>query len=400
MHTKMILQNPLYIFLGVAFYLINSCNMLHSQDLKPLDTEEGFRGVVTSTTYNIPLKVMEQSIKVKEINGDILKFKIGDTVRYEICADSLYHKSELDDGSVLELYQINNKTFLFLSALAQNDEGRVFVEYPKIKHLLEGVRQKDWKYYKSKWMPFNFNYRLQNTYRMEHEVFAYVDENHKDDFHYQLGGRYLDLFNHNGRYIYYGGVYNDSLVVSHFNYFHDSTFDCRESFSRLDTIGRTVSEIPQNTVSYEPDTLIDFENQFNFLEFLTLSNKDSDVLTGPFLPNHYNYVELYSANTTNWLMQREYLKDLFTNNSYPDLGIVSICVETIHDYDAKLPDYVNLWPHYWALDGRSPENTSKYNLWLLPRYLIVDYRGNIIMLNAPRPSDIRLGDVLKQLAKQ
>jgi thiol-disulfide isomerase/thioredoxin len=56
--------------------------------------------------------------------------------------------------------------------------------------------------------------------------------------------------------------------------------------------------------------------------------------------------------------------------------------------------------HGLSKGGWGSEVTAKFKVSSIPRYLILDKKGNIVDGNAPRPSDPRLLEILQKLATQ
>lgn len=198
-----------------------------------------------------------------------------------------------------------------------------------------------------------------------------------------------------------GGIFNDTFVLQTFDYYPDPQLDCAAMLDTVDVIRPIEGEIPRHVVAYEPDTLVDFsadEGYFDLGEVYDTTGRLTTVVNFP--EAKYTYVELWTAECASCTAQIPYLDSHYQRTFPGGLGFISVHADDGDDptdWLAALPQRSHKWSNYMVPFGRDSYFDRQYNLRLLPRYLIIDATGRIVVRYAPRPTDTRLDDVLEQL---
>ena len=381
----------------IMFFLLFSVNVLRAQQRDTSKSSSLFRGRVVSTVYQIPTSEIRDINLVGDSLDELDSHEPAEVITFHICNDSLFYQSVMSNGSEMELYQYGNKTLLYDSLYGG------YALFPKIKALNEGGNKESWvKFHKKRNNPFSFNFIFTDPSQKNKLSYANIDESLLYPDQLNLGGRFLMIFNPFGRYRFYGGIHKDRLLVQSYTYSPDSNYNCRELFSKAVVIREVDGEIPQNTVYYEPDTVVNFDKDEGYLKLEPLYNEEGFIVNDLSLKQGYTYIELYTDNDNSYHHQLTHFKELFVGEGFKDIDIMSIYLDDSDDISEFLKTVTirnSYWPHYWAPYGRSAVSSDNLNLTLLPRYIIVDEDWRIIMLNAPRPNDPRLPKVIDQLRK-
>ena len=80
----------------------------------------------------------------------------------------------------------------------------------------------------------------------------------------------------------------------------------------------------------------------------------------------------------------------------PEIVCISISIDDNRsDWTAKLDEEKPAWPQYIATKAGQESISGKYFVSGIPRFMLIDAEGNLVLINAPRPSDPDFAESIK-----
>ena len=115
------------------------------------------------------------------------------------------------------------------------------------------------------------------------------------------------------------------------------------------------------------------------------------------------YLDLWANWCAPCKLEMPFLARIQKKYAKEDLVILSISLDKQEDL-SKWKDTVRklkmTWINWILFDGFQSDFAKEYKIGAIPRYLLLDQRGNLMNGNAPRPSDQRLENLLNELFKK
>ena len=363
-----------------------------------------YRGSILYQHYEIPLSDLKAFRRVRtDLEESLLPYKVdGHSSRTYICNDTIL-RTTLEASGVPVVLAFQYADYSILKFVFGDYDG--YIRYPKLSSFYGKVPPKHWRPIqrgKLKSTSFGFTHHLLHPYRQEYTTYVAVDSTSTYMEQFNYGGDFKVFFHPNGRVQYQARIKEDVVYLNRYMYIEDQAIAmCAELLESIGPV-RESNESAYEDVLYEPDTSVDTSANFGRIDLSYVYDTTGQLLPFAKMPQvDYTYVELFTDDCGACDTQIDYLHALDSDSLYRDLGLVSIHVSD-HDKVGRFLASVNerphaTWPVYMVPYGRVSFFNRGLKLSLLPRYLIVNSEGRIVLLNAPRPSDDRIHDVLKQL---
>ena len=376
--------------ISVVFVLGSSLSVLTGQSTT-------FRGTVEITFFEIPIAEIDHGQGVVVTKDHLARYATGQNILYDICGDTIYMVNTLPANNKIFKIQYGNSTMI------DTRGGGRFVEFPKLPSFLANVRSKDWRKYNSskRKSVFKPNFELILPDQRQFSYIAEIDLKTSYLDQYNLGGDFTEIFHPFGIINWIVGEIDSIYYTRIYNYIYKEDLNCREVFSSIRSL-RTVGSVPHATVYYQADTVVNFNAPrpiFDIGEVYDTSLTLLPSINGQ--TAKYTYVEIYTDDCPVCADQSSFIISMQDSISSLDIGFASIYVSSSPNLD-KWSTVLSNRPgrygsDYMMVSSRNSLIGSELNLSLLPRYLILDQDGRIVMQYAPRPSDSRLQQVINQL---
>lgn len=382
------------VLLLLCYAVIWHTNLVVAQD--PV-----FNGVITLDIYDLPYTHLINVDTDNDIEIELQPYRTDITMNFHVCGDSIiYEKRSANNGEIYRSYQYKNVSFI---PQASGADG--FLKVPGLRSIYAGVESKHWKPYRKKGddNPLQFSHRLIHPFMNDKIWYAKLDESKVYRSQRRNGGMFESALNPRGKYLFEASTLDTSYEIKKYTYTSIEKYNCNELFEKI-TIGKsldTLTSADQQQVGYAPDTSISLDRDLGQLEVGEVYDTLGAIMPSVVLPDApYTLVEFYTENCTSCMRKLPYLDSLRSRLQPNQLGIMSIFVTNEDNFEVwrelldKRPDG---WLNYMTLAENNIYLQETFNFRILPRYVLVDIDGYVVLPYAPWPSDKRLLDVLGQI---
>ncbi|WP_420459548.1 TlpA family protein disulfide reductase [Neolewinella sp.] len=360
-----------------------------------------FNGVVTLDIYDLPYTQLVDIDANNDIEIELQPYRTDITMTFHVCGDSIvYEKRSAKNSEIYRSYQYKNVSFI---PRTSGDDG--FLEVPGMRSIFAGVEGKHWKPYRKKRdeNPLRFSHRLIHPFMNDMVWYARLDESEVYRRQRRNGGMFESAFNPRGKYLFEASTLDTSYEIKKYTYVSVENYSCEQLFEKM-IIGKRLDSLTsadQQQVGYSPDTSISLNRDLGQLEIGEVYDTSGAIIPAMVLPDApYTLVEFYTDNCTGCMKKLPYLDSLRSRLPPSQLGIVSIHVSGEDNFGAwrKLLDKrPERWLNYMTLAEDEAYLQTAFNFRIMPRYVLVDIDGYVVLPYAPWPSDNRLLDVLEKI---
>lgn len=132
-------------------------------------------------------------------------------------------------------------------------------------------------------------------------------------------------------------------------------------------------------------------------KLITTDNKE--ISFGEILKKHKGkttVIEVWASWCGDCVKAMPKVKDMQANN--PNVDYVFLSMDKAYDkWLAGIEKHELKGDHYWATDGMKGEFGKSINLDWIPRYIIIDKKGNIVLYRAIETDFDKINEELKKL---
>ena len=356
-----------------------------------------FNGVITVEIYNLPYSKVHTIDPTITNEVSLQPYHTGSTLTYHVCGDTIFSEERsVKNSDVYRKHQYRN------SSLILNIEDSTFFRVKNLRSFEYGVTANDWKPYRKKLSknPLGFNYRLIYPFMQEAVTLAKIDETVIYRQQRDYGGRFEVAFNPRGVYSITVLEQDTFYIVQQYTYSNPANHSCGEFFEGIE-VKQDIGEFGSQEIDYAPDTIPNFDGDFGKMNVGEVYDTSGAIMPDITIPEAvYTIVEFYTDECTGCVKKLPYLDSIRSLLATSQLGIISIYVtnnQDIYQWKDLLDSRPKRWSNYMALAPVNSYLYGAFNFRILPRYVIVDAEGMIVLPYSPWPGDRRLLDILTQL---
>ena len=360
-----------------------------------------FNGVITLDIYELPYAHLVDIDADNDTETELQPYRTDITMTFHVCGDSIvYEKRSAKNSEIYRAYQYKDVSFI---PRTSGDDG--FLEVPGMRSIFAGVESKHWKPYRKKRdeNPLRFSHRLIHPHMNDMVWYARLDESEVYRRQRRNGGMFESAFNPRGKYLFEASTLDTSYEIKKYTYERVDNYSCERLFEKM-IIGKRLDSLTsadQQQVGYSPDTSISLDRDLGQLEVGEVYDTSGAIMPAMVLPDApYTLVEFYTEDCTGCMKKLPYLDSLRSRLQPSQLGIVSIYVSGEDNFEAwrKLLDRrPDRWLNYMTLAENEGYLQDVFNFRIMPRYVLIDIDGYVVLPYAPWPSDDRLLDVLGKI---
>lgn len=368
---------------------------------------DSFRGVISIKSYDLDNDYNNSVIARVNANSSEKSLAVFDTIyrEYYVCNDTLVEKfSGVEKTDYKLSIQHGDYDLIYI----KRDRRFIKVKNNPSANFFLADESVEWTRYNKfrKEHGENYNYFHQRKGDQKFRIFADVNETQKYN-NINYAGVFTNLFHADGLYrqmIMYDGR---TAVIRKYVYKEDENCDCLKFFDNL-----IVKDLTKENLDFLYETKSNIDSvgvQVAILNASPFSYKGAIALSGDTVRSltefkgNYVYVDLWASWCGPCRLEMPYLQKVKDHYDGANIKVLSISLDQEKSWGSwvKSVDLLNMNWHNWIIPGGFYSDFSKeYEVEAIPRYLILNPKGEVIFTDAPRPSDEKIYEVLDKVLKK